>query len=204
MSLLDLVFPRFCLECRAPGRYICQSCLAKVAISGFYSRDDYSIWRYEGVVRKAILALKYRFAKDIAAELSTIATSELKARNFELKNALLVPIPLHARRARWRGFNQSEEIGKILASKMNWEFVPDFLIKNISTRPQATLNRASRLKNVKGVFALNSNLPAVALAKAGHLIIFDDVATTGSTISEAKKALENTQFNRVLSLALAS
>ncbi|MBI3443125.1 ComF family protein [Candidatus Woesebacteria bacterium] len=143
-----------------------------------------SVWNYDGVIRKAIIALKYKFASDVAKELADQVNLILKTKN--LKNVVLVPIPLHESRKRWRGFNQSEEIGKLIAVSMDWEFAPNLLKRVFSTKPQVGLKEKERVENVKDVFVLNSSY----IIHPTSYIIFDDVWTTGSTLQEAAKVLK--------------
>jgi ComF family protein len=200
MAILDLIFPKNCLECKANGKYICASCLKKVKKNGWNSDWVYSTWRYQGVIRKAILALKYKYSTDIAEELATHLSRVLKKENIDFENACLVPIPLHWYRKNVRGFNQSEEVGKIVAKKMNWKFVPNLLIRTKSTIPQAQLTGSARRENLCGVFSLD---PKIILSRYPNIILFDDVLTTGSTLLEASKVLRAGGAKRILCLTIA-
>ncbi len=201
MAILDLIFPKNCLECKAPGKYICDSCLKKVKKNGWNSNWVYSVWKYEKVIRKAILALKYKYSTDIAEELATHLGRVLKRENINLDEACLVPIPLHWYRKNFRGFNQSEDVGKLIAKKMNWKFVSNLLIRKKSTIPQAQLTGSVRRENLRGVFSLNPNYDLSAIRYP--LILFDDVLTTGSTLLEASKVLKKGGAKRILCLTIA-
>jgi ComF family protein len=197
--ILDLLFPKQCLECKKQGKYICDSCISKVTPCGKYG-NNISIFRYEGVMRKAIISLKYKFATDIADELVDLCVRKLNSNHCFL-NPILVPIPLHKHRENWRGFNQAEIIGKKLARIMDWEFVPDLLIRTKNTQPQVGLKGLARRSNLSDVFCLNPscNLSTVI----NNLVLFDDVYTTGSTINEAKKVLRDAGFRNIKSLTIA-
>src|SRR3989337_311657 len=118
MGIVDLIFPRKCLGCGRDGCYICKSCLKKVRISPKICIEceqlsvdgmthekckrplgldgTISIWTYEGVIRKAILKLKYKFAKEIAREIADYACECLNDNKVAFPvNSSLVPIPLH-------------------------------------------------------------------------------------------------------------
>ncbi|MCJ7805252.1 hypothetical protein MUP46_01240 [Patescibacteria group bacterium] len=159
-------------------------CLRKLGLDG-----QISLWGYSGVARKAILALKYKLAREVAKELARRAVENINKRRLVFpKNPVLIPIPLYWYRGNVRGFNQSEEIGKLIAKDLGWEFAPDLIIRTASTVPQAGLKRKERLKNLRGVFALN---PRYHIRDTGYsFVLFDDVWTTGSTIKEAGKALK--------------
>ncbi len=218
MSLVDLIFPKKCLGCGKANTYLCKECIEKARKEGFFCpycerfsidgkthfqcRREYgldgltSIWRYEGVIRKAILGLKYKFAMEIAKELAEASIPQLNRSYF--KGYILVPIPLHWHRANWRGFNQAEEIGKILAKEMGWKFIPDLLIRKKSTTPQTELKGKERRKNTMDAFILNRKYKT-----RGKILLFDDVITTGSTMKEAAKVLKKEGAEKVWGLTIA-
>lgn len=195
MSLVDFIFPKKCLECGAPGKHVCQACIKKILPGGWAKMGGlrvYSIWEYRGVVRKAIIALKYKFVTEIAEELVGYI-------NLIPSTQTLVPIPSHWYRQNLRGFNQAELLGKRIAIKMGWKFIPDFLTKKSSTLPQVGLKGTPRRQNLRGVFALNSNFQIPDSA----VVIFDDVLTTGSTLKEAAKVLKKAGVKKLWCLTIA-
>lgn len=222
--LADLLFPKKCLACGRGGNYLCKVCLEKQkfqkqrcvacekpsidGLTHFKCKRKLmldgavSVWRYDGVVRKALIGLKYRFAYEIAKELSHALTYYLRNNFTALPvQAILVPVPLHRSRENWRGFNQSQEIGKLIAQKMNWKFIPDLLIRAEKTIPQAGLSRSERIVNLKNVFVLNEKYKTIL--RAWPIIIFDDVSTTGTTLKEAGKVLKRARFTKVWGLTVA-
>ena len=200
MNIIDLIFPKKCLECGRPGKYICEDCLKKVLLGGWIKRDVYSAWKYEGVIRKAIISLKYKYATEIADELVSYLVTSLKTNYLVSGACCLVPIPLHWHRKNFRGFNQSEEVGKIVAKKMGWEFIPDLLIRHKSTVPQVQLTGLARRQNLYGVFSFN---PSILVSKYPNIVLFDDVFTTGSTLYEAMKVLKGAGCKKVWGLTIA-
>lgn len=223
MSILDFVFPKTCLGCGRSGSYICSSCLSqnrtaqpicpyceRASIDGFthvrcqkkFGLDGLiSIWEYEGVIRKAILALKYKYATEITQLLKELVVNSFKSPDSRFlipDSVALVPVPLHWHRQNVRGFNQSEEIGKGVAREMGWEFNPELLIKTRQTYSQAGLPVKERKQNLKGVFALDSRFQI-----PDSIILFDDVFTTGSTLKEAAKMLKRAGVDRVWGLTIA-
>jgi ComF family protein len=223
MYLLDFLFPKTCLNCGRSGKYICELCIKKVdapntvcpeclkpAIDGMthtkclrpWGLDGLvSMWCYGGVVRKAILALKYRFAAEIAKELSFYTSQAIRNSSIlNRKSLILVPVPLYWYRKNWRGFNQAEEIGKNIAKVLGWGFEPELLIRKRLRVPQTALNRKERLANVQGVFAVSRNID---ISVYRDIVLFDDVWTTGSTLKEATKALKKVGAEKVWGLTLA-
>lgn len=227
MGILDLVFPKKCLECGKEGRYICLDCIGKVkkvkpicpyceraSIDGaahFTCRRKFgidgltSIWEYSGVIRKAILAFKYKYAGEVGKELSEIFVDALKSLSTSYNlpaTGTLVPIPLHWYRGNFRGFNQSEEIGRLIVRRMGWRFIPDLLVRKKLTIPQTELKAEDRSKNIRGVFAINPRYQPLAISRQ-PLILFDDVWTTGSTMKEAGKILKRAGAEKVWGLTIA-
>jgi len=111
---------------------------------------------------------------------------------------LIISIPLHKKRERWRGFNQSQILAKILAKNFNIKFNNELLRIKHKT-PQANLDRENRLKNIQKCFMWNGN------NLINHdIILVDDVTTTGSTLNEAARILKANGANEVWGLVLAS
>lgn len=197
MNILDFIFPKYCLECGKSGKYVCNECVSKV-LDGTFDKNNFAVFKYKGVIRKAIVSLKYKFASDIADELVSVTVDRLKSTKFH--NITLIPIPLYKQRENWRGFNQSELLGKKIADKLNWNFIPDLLIRIKNTHPQVNLKGDERRKNLSGVFTINPNFK---LHAKYSILLFDDVYTTGSTIKEAKKVLEKAGYKKIYSLTIA-
>lgn len=225
MNVLDVLFPKSCLECKKEGGYICESCLKKIhfakqtcveceraAIDGITHErcrqkqsleGSFSVWKYEGVICKTISALKYHFASEIAQELAEKSAKNLQENFIPLpRKAIFIPIPLHTARYNWRGFNQATEIGKHLSIKMHWKFVSDFLVRKKSSEPQANLSKKERQKNVLGLYALNGKYRN-HIPEDISIIIFDDVRTTGATLKEAGKVVKRNGVKKVWGLTIA-
>jgi len=103
-------------------------------------------------------------------------------------NLIVAPVPLHARRLRWRGFNQAELLARDVCQKFNLTLQPNLLRRTRYTSPQAKLKRRRRLKNMRRAFKINrswkNNL------KEAKIILIDDVATSGATLNECAKELK--------------
>ncbi len=200
MGFLDIFFPKECLECKKDGLYLCRSCVDLV-LDGTFDMDNYSIFKYKGVIKKAIISIKYKLATDIANELIENCVQRLKSK--KPHDIIVVPIPLYWQRQNYRGFNQSEILAQKLSDRLNWKCIPDLLLRSKKTRPQAELGRLERKNNLSGVFDINPNYINRNFLKKQKIIIFDDVYTTGSTINEAKKTLLRYGFKNIYSLTIA-
>ena len=223
MNILDLFYPKKCLECNKNGQYICDKCIDKVKASSYScpycNRPSFegkthpnckklqgldqliSLWKYDGVVRKSILVLKYRFVFDIAEELSDTIYIRIieKKINFG-KNVVLTSVPLHRKRQFFRGFNQTEEIAKNLSEKLRLRYIPDLLIRSKDTKFQTNLTKKERLKNINNAFEFNNKYKLKNKNKT--VVIFDDVWTTGSTIEEMTKVLKKKGIKTVIALTI--
>ncbi len=113
-------------------------------------------------------------------------------------NILLLPVPLHKRRQRWRGFNQAEIIARPLAEYFGLDLSLELLVRRRYTRPQAKLEPAQRRQSIKNSFVCRrQNL-------AGKVILLiDDVATTGATLAECARILKSAGAKKVCGLVVA-
>ncbi|OGM10785.1 hypothetical protein A2Z22_02770 [Candidatus Woesebacteria bacterium RBG_16_34_12] len=226
MKIIDFLFPKSCLTCGKSGSYICSSCIKKVGspkpICCVCERPSVdfmthskckkkltldaivSVFRYEGVIRKAIIKLKYSFAKEIANDLAKCTIDKIVNNHLILpQKAILIPIPLFWYRENWRGFNQVEEVGKLLTGKLGWVFNTNILIRKSFRQPQTELKGDKRRENIRGVFSFNKNCtPIVSCHKS--IVLFDDVLTTGSTMKEAGKVLKRNGFTNIWGLTISS
>lgn len=113
----------------------------------------------------------------------------------------IVPVPLHATRLRERGYNQALELAKPLAREFGIALAPDLLRRTRATAAQANLDAVTRRRNLRGAFEVDS--PALAASAAGHIVVLDDVMTTGTTLREAARTLKRAGVARVEVWALA-
>ncbi|HWA52320.1 MAG TPA: ComF family protein [Patescibacteria group bacterium] len=207
MDLLDLVFPKTCLNCNKSGKYFCEDCVSKVHILNRFdpATKTFSVFAYDGIIQKGIIKLKYKFAFDLGKELADLTVENFK-HSFPQK-CVLLPIPLHKSRENWRGFNQSEIVGKLLSEKLNWGFDNNILTRTSQGKTQVGLKSIERVRNIRGKFAVNDEaLRAILSAVEGSdptFIVFDDVATTGSTIQEAIRILKKSGAQKVFGLTIA-
>jgi len=206
--LLDLLFPRYCLGCGQEGGYFCFQCQQEIKPLRFQISPVISLFSYEGVIKKAIIKLKYHFVTDLVEELSALIIKAISQEKEFLwlknlrrrKKVILIPLPLHYRRFNWRGFNQSELLGRKIAEGFGWQLRSDFLIRQKDTQPQVGLTGDKRYENVKGAFRINSD--SKMINPEYRILLFDDVWTTGSTLKEATKVLKRAGFKKVYGLTI--
>lgn len=200
---IDLVYPCRCAGCGRRGTWLCEECDAALArfVSPFchccgvpnsinacqcdttpaiLSRVR-SVGPYAGWLREAIIRFKYEGEWARAQQFGPLLAESM----MDLVPCdALVPVPLHPRRYRQRGYNQA----RLLANQVGGDLgidVRDALLRRRATNPQARLGVTDRVSNVKGAFALHPD----ENVEGQDLVLVDDVITTGSTLATCATAL---------------
>lgn len=139
---------------------------------------------YEGPLRQMVLALKHGDRLDLVP---TMAAWMARAGADLLgTDSLLVPVPLHWRRLLSRRTNQSALLAAAIARQAGADHIPDFLKRHRATPSQKGLNRAERLENQRAAISLHPKRPGQAEGR--HIVLVDDVMTTGATLFAAAEA----------------
>lgn len=209
--VLDVLFPVACVSCVRPGTWFCAPCAARVAdphpacvvcgeraahgrtcaacrertpLAGLIAAGAYQ----DPILRKAVHALKFSGIRDVAAPLGGLLARRVAAAlGGALPTFTLVPIPLHPRRERHRGFNQAALIARHVSDTLGIEEA-SCLQRIRSASPQTTIVRTvpgARRNNVTGAFALAGGWTSAP----PRALLLDDVATTGATLEEAADIL---------------
>ncbi len=158
-----------------------------------------AVLHYGGAAAEAILRFKYGRAPHLGGPLSrllALATGDLQ------RPDLVVPVPLHPKRLRDRGFNQSTLLARPVAATVKAAFHPELLKRVRDTGNQTGLSRAERINNLKDAFSVSNN----AKVSGSRILLIDDVVTTTTTVREAARTLTRAGALsiEVLSLARAS
>jgi ComF family protein len=145
-----------------------------------------AVLEYNDTVRAAVVGFKYRRQVTqvvaLAQVLARVRDHGIDVGDYDF----IAPVPLHAARARWRWFNQSLLLAAALPEAARLPLAPELLFRNRNTPPQASLPRRARLDNVKNAFSLSPN----AQVDGKKILLIDDVATTGATLSECARPLK--------------
>ena len=149
----------------------------------------------EGAIRSAVHALKYRNLRAAAPTLGRLMAGWVESN--PISGQALVPVPLHRRRLRERGYNQSELLAREVAKERALPVLDGILVRTRDTPPQVSLSYDDRVKNVEGSFECRADV------SGRSLILVDDVVTTGSTLFACAAALKAGGAVAVWGLALA-
>ena len=141
--------------------------------------------RYGGVVREAIHAFKFGRRRGLADPLGDLMTELGLSALPGATPDLLLPVPLHRRRERERGYNQALLLSRRLERAWGIPVAVDVLVRRGTTAPQADLDAPARRRNVRGAFAVTN--PEAVFGR--HVVLVDDVLTTGATAGECARCL---------------
>jgi ComF family protein len=198
-SFINLLFPNICIACKnalaGNEQYICTNCMANLPTTNFWLQNNNPIekifWGRVPVVAAASFSyfekdsrlqhilhhLKYKGKSEVGILLGKAFGYKLIDSRFNTID-LIIPVPLHKLRQRQRGYNQSEMIAKGLSIAMKKPMLSNSVSRLIATKSQTNKKRYDRWLNVEGVF----NIEHPKTLENKHLLIVDDVITTGATL----------------------
>ena len=219
-DLLRLFFPKSCCVCgrrlASEEKEICLECLSyfirtdddrhpneteTLFIGKAYIENAYAMYHYDKGehIQRALHALKYHGCPRTGYELAHIAASELAQAHSPLCDVdVLVPVPLHPAKKRQRGYNQAEWIARGLAAVWGTPIDTRSLVRTRNNSTQTRLAPNERWENTRGIFRLAR--PDLA---GKHVLLIDDVITTGATLSHCAEILLQEEGTRVSIFALA-
>jgi ComF family protein len=208
-GLTCLIFPDFCEICGTPlvrgERYICLSCLYRMPRTKFWEKDDNNLaklfWgridiehacslfffrkgsNYRLVIHKLKYKGKYNIGLRLGEELGVCLESSALYKDI----SMLVPVPLHPAKEKMRGYNQSESIARGIANVINRPVEKRSLIRTKYTETQTRKNASERWENVQSIFDVRDK----DKLNGEHILLIDDVITTGSTIESCASTILN-------------
>lgn len=222
--LADAFYPKYCFGCQRASGYLCKFCVEQVLIAqqtfcvvcnsesphgtthlacATFDTPDRLISALEykdSVISDMIITGKYYFIPELFKILGALTAHTLLEHHINvpeetLVNFVISAIPLHPSRQRWRGFNQTEVAGKIIAQACNLPYV-NLLNRVKNTKTQKDLKSESRKINMANAFAPKYKIPK-------KVILIDDVTTTGQTFLEATKVLKQNGAQTVWCVSIA-
>ena len=207
-NFLDIVFPIVCQECGTPNSWFCNSCQSKLIAynTQFQSKEiasdlddliiasDYN----RGASRHLLHLLKYQMVSEIAKDLGAFMARQWRV-SLRVPADIILTVPLHNRRLRWRGFNQSDMLATEISRQLGITFAKNIVVRHKFTRPQVGLNLSRRQQNVKEVFRVSQ----VKAISNKNIILVDDVYTSGATMVACAQELKANGADKVYGLVLA-
>lgn len=220
-SLFRLFVPRRCAVCDScldDGEEAwCLRCDIDLPRTGYHLREDnpmeralwgkmplgrasaYFYYRRKGDYARLLHLLKYHGRKDLGETIGRKMAAELALSGFFRGIDLLLPVPLHPNKQRRRGYNQSEYIARGISQVTGLPIDISSLVRNKDTESQTRKTAAQRQDNVAGIFSLRSS----ASLAGKHILLIDDVFTTGATVTACADALQAVEGLTVSVLTLA-
>jgi len=229
---LDLLFPIECLGCGLDGVWVCDSCLNTIGLNldnqcvvcsrPCFNGLTHGECRHKNLLDQVIFCadsnskllhqiiyrFKYNFIQELKYPLGEIMINKIiyeKQQGNDLffgDNLVLVPVPLHKKRLKWRGFNQAALLACQLADFLEVDSREDILFRRKYNKPQVKLNRKTRLENLKNSFAVNPDFRHSYSFKNCSFLLVDDILTTGVTLSECARILKQAGARRVAAIVL--
>ena len=209
--LINLFFPRVCHLCDKPllngEEIICIKCRHELPVTNFSHYNDNPVkkvfygrvavenatallhFQKRGNVQKLIHKLKYKGQQEIGIFLGKWAGEELiNCQQFN-KVDMVIPVPLHQKKLKIRGYNQVAGFGKEIAFSLQVPYVDDVLVKKSFSTTQTLKERLSRWGNIEETFVIKDSQKI----KGKHLLLVDDLITTGATLEACARTLEQAE-----------
>ena len=212
-KILDIIYPKQCIICgKTYTDIICDKCYYKnifPIVKKQWRIKRYSnkcfdehlyIFEYKDEIRKKIIDYKFNDKVYLRDFFVKIFIKNKKMCRKIKKYDIIIPVPIHKKRERERGYNQSELIAYKIAEKFQGlKLLTDTLVKNKYTKPQSSLDKIQRQNNVKDVYSIKNK--EKILNK--RIILFDDVYTTGATVNECSRLLKENGAKEILIFTIA-
>ena len=196
MSIVDKIknffFPNrcpFCSKVIEEKEIVCKDCISKFPINYFdgYAMGGFrciSPFFYDDVFRNGVLQFKFNDRKYYGKSMGKLMIDAIKKSYEGMKFDIITAVPLHSKRLKERGYNQSEILARVISEELNIPYV-ETLFKHKNNLVQHTLKGKDRMKNVKNAYKVIDK----SLIKDKNILLVDDIITTGCTIGECAKTL---------------
>jgi len=209
-KLESIVFPPCCAICgKLNSKKCCKDCEKRINSqlnlnienkAGYYFEKHMYLFKYKNEIRNLILDYKFRDKSYLYELFAKIITKNEKICGILEKYDIIIPVPIHKKRKKQRGYNQSELVARQISKNIaNLQLENEAFIKIKNNKPQSTLNKKQRKQNVKNVYKLENK----GKIENKNIVLFDDIYTTGNTANEIAKILKQNGANKILVLTIA-
>lgn len=199
---LELVKGPVCMHCGRPvvsdRVEYCFDCDKKrKSADGFVFYQGRSLWIYQGAIKKTMYRFKYSNKREYADYFADVATEKLKDWMLDNEVEAIVPVPMYKKKQKKRGYNQAEVFAKALSDKMSIPIWKNDIVRVRDTTPMKQLDDVERKNNLKNAFQMRKNI-----VKYNHVLIVDDIYTTGSTADEVSRVLREAGVHKIMVLSI--
>ncbi len=188
-----------CKKCGKPlddeKRELCTDCKKKK----HEFEQGKAVFVYSGGIRESLYRFKYSNRREYADFYGEEALHRYEKWILNKKIQVIVPIPLHKKRQRVRGYNQAELFARVIGARLGIPVCADLMIREKNTVPQKELNEAERKNNLKNAFKITKNIVHLF-----YILLVDDIYTTGSTIDAAALALKKAGGTHIYFICVSS
>ncbi|MFV8359042.1 ComF family protein [Flavobacterium sp. LS1P3] len=206
-SIINLFFPKVCSGCNSfllsNENAICTVCRHEIplthhhlnpendAFKKFYGRipvvhtSALFYFHKKGIVQELIHNLKYKGHEEVGAILGEWYAEDLKTIGLLESVDEIIPVPLHRRKLKERGYNQVTAFGKALSSSLNIDYNDSLLVRNVYSKTQSKKNLSGRTEGIESIF----DVAFTEKDHHKHFLLIDDVITTGATLEACSRAL---------------
>ena len=208
-SIINLIYPPVCAFCgKINKNLLCENCKKDIEKIEKFHLDKYDSKYYEEhaymfkykAIRDKILAYKFDDKAYYYKTIVNILLNNKKMCEILKSYDIIIPVPIHNKRRKERGYNQTELIAREIAKKAELEYI-NILEKCKNTIPQSTLSKEERIENSKDIYRTKE--PSKQKIKDKKVLIFDDIYTTGSTVNECAKVIKTLQPYKIGILTIA-
>jgi ComF family protein len=215
-DFMSLIYPRHCEACGnnlfKHETFLCNHCKLNLNKSNYHLNLDnelnqtfagrvpltlalcYYLFEKSGKIQRLLHAIKYQNQKELAQFIGELYATELLEKNLLKQVDVILPIPLHINKLKLRGYNQSEWFAKGISKASNIDLNTSSLVKSKETTTQTKKRKYQRWENVDNVFSLDQQK---------HVLLVDDVITTGATIEAAWQALKQIDGIKISVMSIA-
>ena len=218
-GFIELLFPTSCFACQEfeplHDHLLCYNCIENLpwvdpgaAIAALEGKENFPseievfdsllYFSKSSKVQQLITAIKYNGQKELAQYLGKRLGKKIKG-TLKLENYEVIPVPIHKKRRRERGYNQAEEIAAGLAPVLGFNVNKDLLFRNQYEQSQTKKDKRERAARLEESFALKTDIPS----KYKNALLVDDVITTGATINSCAKQLRKCGYKNIAVVTLA-
>lgn len=206
-DLKNIFYPNTCSCCATVlspyENTVCTTCLYNLPLTNYLQNDNIAIkekfygrikiehaaalllYHKKGIVKELIYNLKYKGDEQVGYFLGDWLGKEVKSHQFLNDIDCIIPVPLHKKRLKKRGYNQVSKFGERLAYHLEKPYKENLLVRNSQSATQTKRSRLDRWKNVKDIFSITDTKQL----ENKHILLIDDIITTGATLESCANAL---------------